>query len=117
MAPTIDCMRKGEFVWTPATTRAFEDITQKSEVPVLTHRDFSKAFNIVCDAFMVGIGEVLSQKGRFVAFFSEKRNETKQKYLVLFSNFGLLLLSNFTFGSIRVSIGLDPNISIFDNKF
>ena len=46
--------------------------------PILARPYFSKFFEIDCDALSVGIG---SQDGRLVAFFSEKLNEAKKKYL------------------------------------
>ncbi|KAI9200037.1 hypothetical protein LWI28_001796 [Acer negundo] len=81
MAPISNCLKLGEFKWDSTANKAFLEIKQKiTEAPVLRHPDFSKAFEISCDASGVGISGVISQEGHPIAFFSEKLNSAKQKY-------------------------------------
>ena len=81
MSPITDCMKQGEFVWTKAATKAFNEVKQKMiEAPVMRLPNFTKPFEVECDASGIGIRGVLSQERHPIAYFSEKLNDAKQKY-------------------------------------
>ena len=81
MALITDCLKKGEFAWSNVTAKAFVKIKARMiSAPVMRLSDFSKIFEVACDASGIGIGGVLAQKVHPVAYFSEKLNDAKQKY-------------------------------------
>jgi hypothetical protein len=74
-------MKAKKFSWSEAATEAFELIKLKlTSVPLLVLPDFELPFKLHCDASKVGIGVVLSQGGRPVAFFSEKLSGLRLNY-------------------------------------
>ncbi|XP_076895085.1 uncharacterized protein LOC143547575 [Bidens hawaiensis] len=81
MAPMTDCMKGKTFVWTEGAELAFQVIKEKlTTAPVLVLPNFSQVFDLHTDALKVGIGGVLSQGGRPIAYFSEKLTGAMLRY-------------------------------------
>ena len=51
-----------------------------TEAPIISLLDFSKVLEITYDTSCIGIGGALSQEKHHVAYFSEKLNDTQQRY-------------------------------------
>nr|KAJ0209857.1 hypothetical protein LSAT_V11C400214890 [Lactuca sativa] len=69
MAPVTDCMKGKTFTWTETTESAFQLVKEKPTTsPILVLPEFSRVFELHTDASKVGIGAVLSQGRRPVAY-------------------------------------------------
>ncbi|WVZ76109.1 hypothetical protein U9M48_024111 [Paspalum notatum var. saurae] len=72
-----------KFQWTSACQKAFEELKKRlTTAPVLTFPDMHKPFSVYCDASRLGLGCVLMQEGKVIAYASrqlrdhEKNNPT-----------------------------------------
>jgi hypothetical protein len=81
-APLNDLTKKGvPFCWGVAQDQAFHTLIDKlTHAPLLQLAGFGKTFELECDASGIGIGGVLLQEGKLVAYFSEKLNEPSLNY-------------------------------------
>jgi glutaredoxin-related protein len=73
IAMTTLLAKKIEFKWTPECHESFEALEKKlTTTQVLILRDVDKAFSVYCDASYTGLGCVLMQEGRVVAYLSRQ---------------------------------------------
>jgi hypothetical protein len=69
--PLMTLTKKNAFSWTPKETKSFEQLKEvMCKAPVLTTPDFTKTFIVECDVSGNGIGAILMQEGRPLAFES-----------------------------------------------
>ncbi|GJX52863.1 putative reverse transcriptase domain-containing protein [Tanacetum coccineum] len=108
IAPLTECMKGVRFTWTSEVAKAFDILNAKvTEAPVLALPNFDEVFQVECDASRVGIGGVLSQNQRPIAFFSEKLNDARRKYSTYDKEFYAIAFSFV----IRHKVGSDNQVA------
>jgi hypothetical protein len=69
------------FVWSDKCQASFEELKKRlTTTPVLILPDLSKKFSIYCDASRQGLGCVLMQEGRVVAYASRQLRKHELNY-------------------------------------
>jgi hypothetical protein len=68
----IELLKKGaKFVWSEPCDKAFHTLREQlTSVPVLTQPNMTKSFEVFCDASGTGLGCVLMQEKRVIAYAS-----------------------------------------------
>ncbi|XP_028552931.1 uncharacterized protein LOC114580236 [Dendrobium catenatum] len=80
MAPVTECLKSKEFRRGNEQQLSFEAVKKAiSSAPVLSLLNFDKLFIVDTNASSLGVGAVLSQEGKPIAFFSEKLCPAHQK--------------------------------------
>jgi hypothetical protein len=88
VVPLTNLIRKDKrWEWTAECQEAFEKVKHAlTNAPVLAPPELGKPFEMVLDASGVGLGAVLLQDGRPVAFESRKVSQAEQNYTVTEQN-------------------------------
>jgi hypothetical protein len=72
--------KKVEFKWTPVCQESFETLKKLTTAPVLILPDVHKPFSVYCDASYTGLGCVLIQEGKVVAYSSHHLKILEKNY-------------------------------------
>jgi len=92
--PLTQLLRKKQFLWTPEATAAFCALKQAmTQTPVLQLPDFSQPFVVETDACATGIGAVLMQGGRPIAYLSKALGPTHQHLSIYEKEFLALIMA------------------------
>jgi hypothetical protein len=70
-----------KFVWSFECNKAFEELKKlMTTSPVLAQPNIEKVFDVYCDALGIGIGCVLMQEGRVIAYASRQLKRHEEHY-------------------------------------
>lgn len=78
---TTSASNRKEIDWTETCSNAFETLKQALVTsPILAYPDFDKDFNVTCDASMEGLGAVLEQDKKVIAYASRTLLDTEKRW-------------------------------------
>ena len=80
--PTTELTKKDKkFMWNEACEKSFQELMKRlTTTPVLTLPDIHKDFVVFCDASRQGLGCVLMQDGKVVAYASRQLKVHEKNY-------------------------------------
>lgn len=81
VAPLNELVKDIKFVWTDKQENTFTLLKEKlCTASILALPNFDKTFELQSDASGIGVGAILLQEGRPIAYFSEKLNGAPLNY-------------------------------------
>jgi hypothetical protein len=80
--PMTQLLKKDKkFEWTPKCEESFQELKKwLVTAPVLTMPDITKSFDVYCDASKLGLGCVLMQEGKVIAYLSRQLWPHEENY-------------------------------------
>jgi hypothetical protein len=80
--PLTSLLEKGkEFKWDEACQKCFEELKKRlTTAPILVMPDIHKGFDVYCDAPHLGLGCVLMQEGKVIAYASRQLRKHEKNY-------------------------------------
>jgi hypothetical protein len=80
--PMAELLKKDKkFDWTPTCEASFQELNKRlTTIPILVMPDMEKSFSIYCDVSGQGLGCVLMQDGRVVAYASRQLKKHEVNY-------------------------------------
>ena len=92
--PLTNLLKHKEFHWSPEADAAFQQLKQAMcDTPVLALPNFKELFLVETDACMNGIGVVLMQRNRPIAYLSKALSEKNQLLSIYDKEFLALLMA------------------------
>jgi len=92
--PLTQLLRKKQFIWSTEATQAFQALKHvMTQTPVLQLPDFSAQFVVETDACATGIGAVLMQGGRPLAYLSKALGPKHQHLSIYEKEFLALIMA------------------------
>ena len=92
--PLTNILKKQQFIWTTAADQAFQDLKHlMAHTPVLALPNFGDPFVVETDACATGVGAVLMQHGRPIAFLSKALGPQHQQLSIYEKEFLALIMA------------------------
>jgi hypothetical protein len=80
--PLTQLLKKDKkFEWTEKCEQSFQELKKRLvSAPILTMPDITKSFDVYCDASKLGLGSVLMQDGKVIAYLSRQLRPHELNY-------------------------------------
>jgi hypothetical protein len=80
--PLTQLLKKDKkFEWTEKCEHSFQELKKRLvTAPILTMPDITKSFDVYCDASKLGLGSVLMQDGKVIAYLSRQLRPYELNY-------------------------------------